>query len=168
LHTRRLATLNALTTSIARVGQNGPMTAIALKELKDLMGADAAWFRLMQEHRLVIFQQIGLSAEFLRERTAIPANDPAERPSEQRPAIVLEKEQFGEMALPAFQREELQQIVVAAVPGKKSLVGSLILGGRRSKSYSSDELNFLVTCAQQLGLALENLHLVEEILRSHR
>src|SRR5439155_17130663 len=35
LHTRRLATLNALTTSIARVGQNGPMTAIALKELKD-------------------------------------------------------------------------------------------------------------------------------------
>jgi two-component system NtrC family sensor kinase len=29
-------------------------------------------------------------------------------------------------------------------------------------------MNFITTCAQQLGLALENLHLVEEILRSHR
>ena len=60
LHTRRLATLNALTTSIARSGQNGPMTATALKELKDLMGADASWFRLLERHRLTIFQQIGL------------------------------------------------------------------------------------------------------------
>jgi len=51
LHTRRLATLNALTSSIARSGQNGPMTATALKELKDLMGADAAWFRLLERHR---------------------------------------------------------------------------------------------------------------------
>ena len=34
LHTRRLATLNALTASIARAGQQGPMAATALKELK--------------------------------------------------------------------------------------------------------------------------------------
>src|SRR5438105_11240277 len=71
LHTRRLATLNALTASIARAGQQGPMAATALKELKELMGAEAAWFRLMDGRKLTIFQQIGLSPEFLRDRTSV-------------------------------------------------------------------------------------------------
>ena len=167
LHTRRLATLNALTTSIARSGQNGPMTATALKELKDLMGADAAWFRLLERHRLTVFQQIGLSAEFLRERASIPMGDAVEHiPEEVRP-VILVSSQLGD-AVAVFQREQLHQVVVIAVPGRKSPVGNLVLASRRAKSYAPDELDFLVTCAQQLGLALENLHLVEEILRSHR
>jgi two-component system NtrC family sensor kinase len=168
LHTRRLATLNALTTSIARSGQNGPMTATALKELKDLMEADACWFRLSERHRLTIFQQIGLTAEFLITRASISVGDPAEHiPEEVRP-VILRTSQLADAALATFQREKLKQIVVVAVPGRKSAVGSLVLGSRRAKSYAPDEMDFLVTCAQQLGLALENLHLVEEILRSHR
>ena len=168
LHTRRLATLNALTSSIARSGQNGPMTATALKELKDLMGADAAWFRLLEPHRLTVFQQIGLSPEFLRERASIPTGDPAEHiPEAVRPVIVVSS-QLSDAVLPIFRREKLNQLVLVAVPGRKSPVGNLILASCRAKSYAPDELDFLVTCAQQLGLALENLHLVEEILRSHR
>ena len=75
LHTRRLATLNALTTSIARAGENGAVAATALKELKDLMGADAAWFRLTDGRRLTVFQHIGLSAEFLRDRASVLVHD---------------------------------------------------------------------------------------------
>src|SRR5216684_2350701 len=168
LHTRRLATLNALTTSIAGAGQHGAMAATALKELKDLMGAEAAWFRLVDGRRLTIFQQIGLSPEFLRDRASVAINDVAEQVPEAGRPVVLASSQLGEMVVPVFQRERLQQIVVAAVPGKKAVVGNLILGSRKSKSYAPDEMDFLVTCAQQLGLALENLHLVEEILRSHR
>src|SRR6266568_2356941 len=168
LHTRRLATLNALTTSIARAGENGAVAATALKELKDLMGADAAWFRLTDGRRLTVFQHIGLSAEFLRDRASIGLGDPVERVPEQARPAVFGPEQLGEMVLPVFQREKLRQIIIAAVPGKKATVGTLVLGSHKSKSYSPDEMAFLTTCAQQLGLALENLHLVEEILRSHR
>jgi len=81
---------------------------------------------------------------------------------------VLDKRDLLQTGLAIFQREKINQIVVAAVPGKKTLVGTLVLGSRREKSYAPDELNFLMSCAQQLGLAVENLHLVEEILRSHR
>src|ERR1700748_2510236 len=89
LHTRRLATLNALTTSIARVSQEGSMAATALKELKDLMGADAAWFRLLQENRLTIHQQFGLSPEFLSKRSSVAANDEVEHiPQQSRPAVI--------------------------------------------------------------------------------
>jgi PAS domain S-box-containing protein len=168
LHTRRLATLNALTTSIARGGEHGPLAATALKELKDLMGADAAWFRLTDGRRLTIFQHIGLSAEFLRDRATIALADPVEHVPEQARPAIFGPAQLGEMVLPVFQREKLEQIIIAAVPGKKAMVGTLVLGSHRSKSYAPDEMSFLTTCAQQLGLALENLHLVEEILRSHR
>ena len=34
--------------------------------------------------------------------------------------------------------------------------------------YTPDEMEFLTTTAHQLGLAVENLRLVEQILRSHR
>jgi two-component system NtrC family sensor kinase len=168
LHTRRLATLNALTTSIARAGENGTVAATALKELKELMGADAAWFRLSDGRRLTVFQHIGLSAEFLRDRASVGLGDPVERVPEQPRPCIFGPAQLGEMVLPVFQREKLQQIIIVAVPGKKATVGTLALGSNKSKSYAPDEMAFLTTCAQQLGLALENLHLVEEILRSHR
>ena len=164
LHTRRLATLNALTTSIARVGQDGIVAEAALRQLKDLMAADAAWFRLAQGNCLNIHQQIGLSAEFLSQRTSIPISDEIECVPEQTRLVVLSKDALDEVFLAA----KFTQVIVATVPGRKALVGSLVLGNRRAKSYAPDEMDFLLACAQQFGLALENIHLLEEILRSHR
>lgn len=164
LHIRRLAALNALTTGIARVSQDGAVAETALKELKQLMGANAAWFRLLHGNLLTIHQQIGLSPEFVNSRMAVDASDPAERIPEQARPVRVSFESLDE----SFRREKLAQIVVVSVPGRKSQVGCLVLGNRRQKSYAPDELDFLVACAQQFGLALENLHLVEEILRSHR
>jgi PAS domain S-box-containing protein len=164
LHTRRLATLNALTTSIARVGQDGIVAETALRNLKDLMGADAAWFRLVQGNSLNIHQQIGLSPEFLSQRSSIDISDAVECVPQQTRLVVVPQEALDE----SFHAEKLKQVIVLTVPGRKNLVGSLVLGNRRAKSYAPDEMDFLVSCAQQFGLALENVHLLEEILRSHR
>lgn len=168
LKNHRLATLNELSTTIADAAHAGSMnTATALQHLRRLMGADAAWFRFINGQRLTIFQHVGLSDEFLEDRTAVNTNDPLEKiPAEITP-VLLPKSKFGDQAA-VFRRERLQQLVVTTVPGRKALAGTLVLGNRRSRSYAPDEKEFLVTCAQQLGLALENLHLVEEILRSHR
>jgi PAS domain S-box-containing protein len=168
LHTRRLAAFNALTTGIAQSGHHGSMAATALKELKDLMGARAAWFRLIDGSRLTVFQHIGLSPEFLRERGSVTADDPVEHIPDDCWPVVRAVRTLDEANGLQFRDEKLEQLVVVAVPGKKSLLGILALGSQRAKSYAPDELTFLLNCAQQLGLALENLHLVEEILRSHR
>ncbi|MBV9626188.1 MAG: PAS domain S-box protein [Acidobacteria bacterium] len=168
LHTRRLAAFNALTTGIAQSGQHGAMAAAALKELKDLMGAKAAWFRLLDGSNLTLFQQIGLSSDFLRERNAVPTCDPVEHIPDDCWPVVRGVRTLDATVGPLFRAEKLEQLVIVAVPGKKSLLGILALGSQRAKSYAPDELTFLLNCAQQLGLALENLRLVEEILRSHR
>jgi two-component system NtrC family sensor kinase len=167
LESRRLATLNELATTVAHAAQNGPVAATSLQRLKDLTTADAAWFRFLNGQRLTIFQQIGLSEAFREDRASVETDDVGERiPVESRP-VVLSVADLGEVGA-AFRREPFRQIVVVAVPGRKALVGTLVLANARAKSYSPDEMDFLVTCARQLGLALENLHLVEEILRSHR
>lgn len=168
LRNYRLAALNELSTTIADAAHAGPMkTATALHHLRKLMGADAAWFRFINGQRLTIFQHIGVSDDFLQDRASVDTNDPLEKiPAETAP-ILLSKGKFGDQAV-TYRRERLQQLVVVTIPGRKALAGTLVLGNRRNRSYSPDEKEFLVTCAQQLGLALENLHLVEEILRSHR
>jgi ABC-type branched-subunit amino acid transport system ATPase component len=59
MRTRRLGVINSLTTSISRAQQYGPMLATAMEQLKDLMLAKAAWFRLQEDGKMVIVQQIG-------------------------------------------------------------------------------------------------------------
>ena len=151
IQTRRLATLNALTTSIARAGEHGPMSPTALNKLQDLMEANAVWFRLADGTRLTIFQHVGLSPEFLRLRSSIPVGDPLEPiPQENRP-LVVPISKLDPAAASVLKQQRFRQVVIAPVPGKKSLVGNLVLANRRSKSYAPDEFEFLMTCGQQLG-----------------
>ena len=72
LHMRRLRVVNAMTSSITRAQQQGQMMATALEELKKLMSAKAAWFRLLEGDKMVLSDQIGLSKDFLRNAPRSP------------------------------------------------------------------------------------------------
>ncbi len=168
LHMRRLGVVNALTTSITRAQHHGPIMVTALEELKGLMRANAAWFRLLEGDRMVIAQQIGLSKNFLEARQSVPLDDDFERTLGSTVPVVLLSAAAGDSARPYLKQEKFHHVVMVPVLGKKSVIGTLALGSRHSIRYSPDEMEFLTTTAHQLGLAVENLRLVEQILRSHR
>ena len=168
LHMRRLRVVNALTSSITRASQQGPMMATALEELKKLMSAKAAWFRLLEGENMVITDQIGLSKDFLRERLSVPKDDDFERTLSASAPIVVLTSTMNEAARPFLKQEGFHHVVLAPVVGKKSVIGTLALGSRHHLTYTPEEMEFLTTTAHQLGLAVENLRLVEQILRSHR
>src|SRR5208282_3474393 len=168
MRTRRLGVLNALTTTITRSQQHGPMTETALGELKNLMGTQAAWFRLLENEKLVLTSQIGLSQDYLRDRFSIPIDDSTKAMLADTVPMVIETSKADDSARPHLKREGFHHVVTLPVLGKKSVVGTLSLGSRHRLSYTPDDMEFLVTSAHQLGLAVENLRLVEEILRSHR
>ncbi len=168
LRTRRLGVVNALTDSITRAQQQGPIMATALAELKGLMGAKAAWFRLLEGDRMVITHQIGLSASFVQERQAVPMDDDFERTLSGTVPVVVFTTAASDLVRPYLKRENFHHVVMVPVRGKKSVIGTLTLGSRHHFSYSPDEMEFLINTAHQLGLAVENLRLVEQILRSHR
>ena len=54
------------------------------------------------------------------------------------------------------------------VRGKKSVIGVLSLGTRHWRSYTPEDLEFLETSANQLGIAVENVRLMEMVMRSQR
>src|SRR5216684_3285824 len=168
LHMRRLRVVNALTSSITRAHQQGPMMATALEELKKLMSAKAAWFRLLEGDKMVISDQIGLSKTFLRERMTVAKDDDFERTLNSTTPVVVVTSKAAEAVRPYLRQERFHHVVMVPVLGKKSVIGTLALGSRHHLSYSPDEMEFLTTTAHQLGLAVENLRLVEQILRSHR
>ncbi len=168
MRTRRLGVINALTSSITRAQQHGPMMVTALEELKGLMRAKAAWFRLLEGDKMVVAQQIGLSQDFLRERGSVPLDDTLERALREGAPTVIKTSSTNETIRPYLKSERFHHVVVVPVLGKKSVIGTLSLGSRHRLSYTPDDLEFLATSAHQLGLAVENLRLVEQILRSHR
>ena len=168
LRSRRLGVINSLTTSISRAQQYGPMLAAAMEQLKDLMLAKAAWFRLQEDGKMVVVQQIGLSQDFLRDRGSVPSDDNFEQTLSVVAPIVLRTSRADDSARPYLKREKFNHVVLVPVQGKKTSIGILALGSRHRLSYTPEELEFLATSANQLGLAVENLRLVEQIVRSHR
>jgi len=168
MRTRRLAAINSLTGSITRAQQYGPMMVTALAELKKLMLAKAAWVRLIEDDKMVIVQQIGLSQDFMRDRGAVAKDDNFERTMKDASPIVLKTSSADDGVRPYLKRERFHHIVLVPVRGKKSTIGILALGSSHRLSYTPDEMEFLATSAHQLGLAVENLRLVEQIVRSHR
>jgi len=168
VRTRRLGVVNALTSSITRARQHGPMLVTALEELKHLMLAKAAWFRLVEGDKMVIAQQIGLSEEFVRTRSSVAMEDVVERVLNEGQAVVVKTGDMHPLVRPHLEEEGFCHVVVVPVRGKKAVIGTLSLGSRHHLSYTPDDLEFLATSAHQLGLAVENLRLVEQIVRSQR
>jgi PAS domain S-box-containing protein len=168
MRTRRLGVINALTDSMTRAQQPGPMLVTALEELKRLMGAKAAWFRLLEGDRMVLVQQIGLSREFLQERMSVPKDDGFEKTLGGGVPLAVKIRSTDAGARPYLNKERFHHCVLVPVLGKKSVIGTLTLGSRRHVRYTPEEMEFLATTAHQLGLAVENLRLLEQILRSHR
>src|SRR5277367_6711581 len=152
IHTRRLNVIHALTLSIARAEQHGPMMLTALEQLKSLMLAKAAWFRLVEGDRMVIAQQIGLSKDFLQDRNTVARDDKFESTLDSEQAIVLTTAAADDSVRPYLKNEGFHHCVLVPVRGKKSIIGVLTLGSAHRFTYAPDDIDFLTTSAHQLGL----------------
>ena len=168
MRTRRLGVVNALTTSIVRAQQYGPMMATALEELKGLMRAKAAWFRLLEGEKMVITQHIGISPEFLRAMGNMDIDETLSQVLQQGKPAVVKTSSASDAIRDHLKRERFHHVVVTPVLGKKSVIGTLSLCSTRRRSYTPDDMDFLSTAANQLGIAVENLRLLEQVLRSQR
>jgi two-component system NtrC family sensor kinase len=173
LRTRRLAVLNELTVTIARGQNHAPMMQTALEKLKAVVGAKAAWFQLMEGDRLVPTQHAGLSPEFLR---ALGQAGMGQAGTDETRTRVLQENRAVVMKLPEMSEPEREQlgkhgihhVMLLPVRGKKTVIGMLSLGCSGSPRHTTEELEFLESAAQKLGIAVENLRLLEQVLRSQR
>ena len=84
-----------------------------------------------------------------------------------KPTIVTARNATDDMR-DALKAEKFHHIVMVPVRGKKSVIGILSLGSRHWRSYTQEDLEFLETSGNQLGIAVENVRLMEQVMRSQR
>ena len=165
---QRLEVLHAMAESIMRAQQQGGMMDQVLRELQQLTRSRAAWFRLLEGGHLVATHAVGVSSDFLREAGFAELTENASQMLEAGKARTARIE-AAVAENPEFLRaEKLRYVTLVPVPGKKSPVGLLVLGSSRLRRLTSAEMDFLETCGQQLGIAVENFRLLEQVLRSQR
>ena len=168
VRSRRLELLNELTGAISRTQNQGPMMQAALEKLKSLAGVRAAWFACMDGQQLIPAQHIGLSPEFVRVAGLDASGDMVKAIIENHCATIVRPELISDPLREQIRKHGIGHLVMLPVHGKKSVIGMLALGWSGSPRHDQEELEFLETVAQKLGISLENLRLLEQVLRSQR
>jgi two-component system NtrC family sensor kinase len=164
---RRLTVLNELAVTIARGQNRAPIMQAALEKLKTLVGAKAAWFHLMEDNRLVPAQYAGLSPEFLRVIGQVGTDEMQARILQESRPVEMRLSEFSKLQRELLAKRSVHHVLLLPVLGKKAVIGILSLGCSR-RHHSREELDFLETAAQTLGIALENLRLLEQVASSQR
>src|ERR1700757_2390073 len=167
--TERLAVIDSLTTAIARTQQHGPMMQSALEELKKVVNATGAWFRPVDsEQTAAITNHVGVSPEFLKGANLIHLDEAVQKALAKQEPTVVKASAMMPSVKAYLDDEKLEHIVLVPLHGKKGAVGTMALGKAHAHSYSPEEMDFLHTAASQVGIAAENLRLLEQVLRSQR
>ncbi|MGA9529960.1 MAG: ATP-binding protein [Terriglobales bacterium] len=166
--TRRLAILNELSAAIARSSSHAPMMQVALEKLHGAIGSKAAWFRLIEADSIAPTQHIGLSGEFLRALDHAGLGATLSEILEAKRAAVVKTRQAPSPVRDQFVKSGIHQIIVVPVLGKTSVIGTLSFACSPWRRHNREELEFLEIAAQKMGIAAENLRLLEQVIRSQR
>jgi len=165
---RRMNVLGELAATIQRAQHHGPMMQASLDMLKHVSGAKAVWFRALEGNRLVMTQQVGVPQEFMRTMGQIGMDETLERVLQENKAALVSAAQTPEPVREQLKKFGIHRMVILPIEGKKSVIGVIALGCTRTRLFSMEEIEFLDAVAHQLGIAVENLRLLEQVLRSQR
>ena len=168
LRTLRLGVVNNLASAIAQAQDANSMLLVALQELKQLMRARAAWFRVLDGEQMVLTQHVGLSLDFLKAHRSRLMNENLTRLLHTGEPSVHRVRDTDAPTREALRQQGFEHLLLVPVRGKKSVIGVLALAGTKHRFYSADDLAFLKSTANQLGIAAENLRLFGQIRRSQR
>ena len=137
-----------------------------LKQIVESLGATHGVVRMLtgssDESELEIQAAIGFSEEFLRSRRKISAaeNWTAALLEQRKPYLLLDAS-LPEALRDHMGNESVSILVLVRLPGKNAPLGVLGIGCANRREFQQDEISFLVTAGNLLGLTIENVRLVE-------
>ena len=168
-HADRLDVLSAL--SAASVGSHElqPIADTALRELMRAVRGSAAWFRVLQDDRLVMIAHRGAPQNFVRERQSIEFyGGLSESVIESAFPRLISDSSADEETRRRLREDGFDHVILVPVAGKNSVIGTLSIASKHHRNYTRDEMRFLRDGAGQLGITLENLRLLDQIRHSQR
>jgi two-component system NtrC family sensor kinase len=167
---RRLGVVNTIATVAVGARDYSGMMLTAMNELCRLYGAKFAWFQLVEGEDLVIKAQVGLP-EWLtatRLRVSIRNSSVAKLLGLNPKTTKVAVRSLAPELRDDLERIGMRYLILVPVAGETELIGILAFGLAGQRSFTADQLRFLTTTANQLGIAGENLRMFEQVVHSRR
>lgn len=166
---RRLDVMNAIATVAAGAQEYSVMMLAAMQELCRFYGARFAAFQVVEGEELVLTLQIGLPAWLSVKYARVPARKSASTLLHGTPqAIKVSVHRLAPELRRDLERAGMRSVILVPVLGKTAVLGHLGFGLAGRRSFTAEQLRFLTTLANQLGIAGENLRLFARVSQSQR
>jgi two-component system NtrC family sensor kinase len=161
----RIEVMRAITTSAFGAREAGSVTQFAMQELSRMHGAACAWFQRLDGKELLLENSIGISQWPVGSRSSLTGSDLAlfaQNPQ----TVAVRTDRLPEKIRQEVEPLGMRTLVAVPVMNKENMVGLLGFGFTGPRQFTTGELDFLTTTAQQLGIARESLAMFERVANS--
>ncbi len=166
---RQMAVVNAISAAISQARDYGDMMPAVLEEFRKATGSSAAWFRRFRGDDAVLTHALGLSDHFLLVRRSLDLTSgygPLIR--KLRSPAILRTVRADAVTRGDLERQRFEHVLLIPVHGKNSMLGVIAVGSSHHRGYTSDEIAFFISSAENVGLGIERLQLLQSVMRSQR
>ncbi|MBI2909923.1 MAG: GAF domain-containing protein [Chloroflexi bacterium] len=171
---RELAALNTVTTAASSSLESGEVLGMALEKTMGALGVEGGWARLLSQagDQLVIAARRGISPSLIDRMPPSPADAGVSGRAMKagRPVVVNDIETDTLLLYGGALRTEGWQSLVAVplMSSKSGLLGTFNLVSRRKGEFGAEAVRLLELVANQIGVAVDNARLFEEVQRHDR
>ncbi len=167
--------LLALNRISATVGQSLNLEEIlnlAISELLKIVGDKGVGIYLLDREKkeLIFTAQKGFSNDFYKSvsRIRIGEGMTGSVAGQQMPMACDDYSKYPQALGPVVQNEKIKSLLSVPLMSKDKVVGVLNIASRTPYHFSSDEINLMTLIGNQIGVAIENAQLHEEIKESEK
>jgi len=167
--TTQLATLNAIASAMSRSLDLDEVLRETLSKVCEVFGADAgAIFLLGRDGLLHLTHHQGLSDRLAARVKTLKVGEgvPGQIALLKHPAVVRADQQSTVSQFPLLGQEQIETIAGAQLIAEADILGVIVLASKRARDYLADEIELLATVGKQVGVALQNAHLHEQVMES--
>jgi PAS domain S-box-containing protein len=167
--TTQLATLNTIASAMSRSLDLDEVLREALSKVCQVFDADAGViFLLGRDGRLHLKHHQGLSDRLAARVKILNIGEgvPGQIAQLKQPAVVRADQQPMASEFPLLGQEQIETIAGAPLIAEADILGVIVLASKSARSYSPDEIELLATVGKQVGVALQNARLHEQVMEA--
>ncbi|MEW6139336.1 MAG: ATP-binding protein [Thermodesulfobacteriota bacterium] len=167
-----LASLNKISATVSQSLDLNEISNLAVRELRKIVGDKAVVIYLIDPRgeELTAAAEEGFSREFLEsvKRLSFGEGLTGNVARARSPMAYDDYAQYPQAMEVAVQREKIKSLLSVPLMSKNSIVGVLNIASRTSYHFTDEEIGLMSHIGNQLGVAIENARLHEEITESER
>lgn len=165
---RRLRVMSAVA-SVAAVRNDDSRVLYAMRQICDYLGAKGAWFQMIEGDYLIVKHQVDAPDYVWASRSSVARDVSLVLPllTNLEPRMVNVHQFRGDFGMDLL-RAGYAYLLFVPIQRDGELAGVLALPFDRKCHFGRSQREFLLLTASQLGLARENLSMVERVLLTQR